>query len=284
MRHRFLVLGASGLVGGCVMRLLRQHGYTVAGASRQRTGDGWRRFDLLDPATHAAALEGMTGVLLLSRPGDEEAHIHVEPLVSAMQEAGVRRVVVLSALGAERRPDFSLRKVERLVEASGLEWVHVRPNFFMQMLTRPPLVTEINAHRSLSLPLGDAAIAYVDARDVAELAFTALTDPALTGRGIDVSGPEAFTQRAIAERIGRLLGEPVRFVDIPEDSARVSLLERGLPRPQAERVLQFYSLCRMGMCARPDVDGVVAGLLGRPLGTLDEFLAANRPAWNSTMS
>lgn len=264
------------------MQLLLQHGYDAVGASRQRAGSCWRYFDLLEPATFAAALAGMTSVLLLSRPGDEEAHIHAAPLVAALADSGVKRVVVLSALGADQRPDFSLRKVERLVETADLEWVHVRPNFFMQTLTRPPLSTEIARHRRLSLPLGEAEIAYVDAKDVAAVAFAALTDPALTGQTIDVSGPEAFTHGAIVARIGRLLGEPVGFVDITEDAARILLLERGFPRPQAERVLQFYALCRQGMCAKPDT--AVARLLGRPLGTLDAFLAANRSAWSATDS
>ena len=193
MPERILILGASGLVGGKVLCLLRDNGYVALGASRKKTGDQWVPFDLLDSATYTAALAGISTVMLISRPGDEDAAQHAAPFIDAMVAAGVKRVVDLSALGAAGRPDFSTRKVEALLETSGLQWTHVRPNFFMQMLTRPPLSTEIATSNTLHLPLGDAAIAYVDACDVAAVLYKALTDPTLVGRAMEVSGPEAVT-------------------------------------------------------------------------------------------
>lgn len=201
MHDRFLILGASGLVGSHVFRMLRADGYDAVGASRHKTGGPWVHFDLLDPHTHASALAGITTVMLISRPGDEEAHLYAEPLISSMVTAGVKRVIDLSALGAAQRPEFSIRKVELLVEASGLEWTHVRPNFFMQMLARPPLSTEIATRRTLSLPLGSTKVAYVDARDVAAILFKALTDRALVGQAIELNGPEALTHDEIVNRI-----------------------------------------------------------------------------------
>jgi Predicted nucleoside-diphosphate-sugar epimerases len=63
------------------------------------------------------------------------------------------------------------------------------------MLCRPPLNTEIALHDTLSLPLGNARIAYVDAQDVAAVLFRALIDPSLVSRTFDVSGPQALTHR-----------------------------------------------------------------------------------------
>lgn len=279
MQNRFLILGASGLVGNQVFSTLLAHRYDAVGASRHRTGDHWVHFDLLDPSTHAPALAGITTVMLISRPGDEEAHLYAEPLISSMAATGVKRVVVLSALGAAQRPEFSIRKVELLVEASGLEWTHVRPNFFMQMLVRPPLSVEIARHRTLSLPLGSAKVAYVDARDVAATLFKALTDRALVGQAIELNGPEALTHDEIVNRISQRIGETVRYVDISEESARALLLACGFPAPQVERVLGFYALCRQGFCSSPDTQ--VAQLLGRPLGRLDDVIEANLSSWQA---
>jgi len=277
MQEKVLVLGASGLVGSAVLQMLLAHGHDAIGASREVRGDGWVRFDLLDASTHGPALAGVGTAMLISRPGDEEAHVHAAPLIDAMVAAGVRRIVDLSALGAEKRPEFSTRRVECLVEASGLEWVHVRPNFFGQMLAQPPLSTEIARQRTLSLPLGKAKIAYVDAHDVAAVLHRALTDPDLAGRAIALSGPEAVDHDDVARRITACVGESVRYVDIPEAAARMLLCQRGFPAPHVERVLQFYALCRRGFCAAPDTEA--ARLLGRPLGTLDDVIAANRSAW-----
>ncbi|HML60563.1 MAG TPA: NAD(P)H-binding protein [Solidesulfovibrio sp.] len=279
MHDRILVLGATGLVGGQVFQALSRHGYDVRGASRRKSGGQWAHFDLLDPATHAPALDGVDAVMLVSRPGDEEAHVHAAPFLEAMAAAGVRRVVDISALGAQLRPDFSIRRVERLVEDSGLEWTHVRPNFFAQMLARPPLSTEIARSRTLRLPLDAARVAYVDAHDVAAVAFRALTDRGLAGRAISLNGPEALDHGEIARRISKALGETVRYIAISEAQARELLVARGFPAPQVERVLRFYALCRQGVCAAPDTEA--AQLLGRPLGTLEAVITANLPVWQA---
>ncbi|OJW16734.1 MAG: epimerase [Planctomycetales bacterium 71-10] len=277
MSEAYLILGATGEVGRRVLATMRARGLAVKGASRRAEGPGMVRFDLLDPATHGPAFEGASAVMLVSRPGDEEAHLHAAPVVAAMAAAGVRRVATLSALGAERREDFSLRKVERLVEGSGMAWAHVRPNFFMQMLARPPLSAEVVAKGTLGLPLADARIAYVDAEDVAAVMVRALADDALAGRGIDVNGPEALDHRRVAGAIARATGRDVRYIPLDEAEAGRLLESRGFPPAHVERVLRFYALARQGWCAAPDAE--VAGLLGRPLGTFDRFAAAHASNW-----
>lgn len=99
MKHKYLVLGASGLVGSRVVERLAKERKDVCGATRNPRGAGEVRLDPLQEETFGAALAGMTTVMLISRPGDEDAHLHAEPFVEAMVSAGVRRVVVLSALG-----------------------------------------------------------------------------------------------------------------------------------------------------------------------------------------
>ncbi|SIO59178.1 Uncharacterized conserved protein YbjT, contains NAD(P)-binding and DUF2867 domains [Singulisphaera sp. GP187] len=277
MSERYLILGASGTVGRRVLATMKGLGHAVKGASRRNGGPGDVRFDLLEPSTYAPALADVSTVMLISRPGDEEAHLHAEPFVEAMVRHGVARVVVLSALGAERRVEFSLHNVETLVERSGLGWTHVRPNFFMQMLALPPLSTEIATRSTLSLPLGDAKVAYVDADDVAAVLVRALIDPSLSGQGLDVSGPRALGHDEVAALVSRQVGREIRYVPLDEESAQRLLGLRGLSPAHVERVLRFYALTRQGWCATPDA--TVSQLLGRPLGTFEAFVVANATAW-----
>lgn len=277
MSERFLVLGASGLVGRQVVRMLEEERRSVVRATRNPATPEDAYFDLLEPATFGPALEGASAVMLISRPGDEDAHVHAGPFIDAMRRGGVRRVVVLSALGAELRPDFSLRKVELLVEDSGLSWTHVRPNFFMQMLALPPLATEIAARGTLSLPLADAAIAYVDAHDVAAVLHRALVDESLAGQGITLSGPEALDHFQLTASLSQAIGRPVRYVQLEEAAARELMLARGFAPRHVGRVLTFYSLIRDGFCSQPD--SRVAALLGRPLRTWSGFVRQAAAAW-----
>lgn len=282
MSGTYLIMGAAGEVGGRVFATMRSRGLAVKGASRRPEGPDMVAFDLLDPRTHAKAFEGVETAMLVSRPGDEEADVHAEPVVGAMVAAGVGRVVVLSALGAERREGFSIRKVERLAEGSGMAWAHVRPNFFMQMLARPPLSREIADRGTVSLPLAGARIAYVDAADVADVLVHVLLDTTSSGRAIDVNGPEALDHAEVALRISQSVGREIRYVPLDDDQARRLLQLRGLQPAQAERVLCFYRLARTGWCAEPDVE--VARLLGRPLARFRAFASAHAAAWSTSAS
>jgi uncharacterized protein YbjT (DUF2867 family) len=277
MKERFLVLGASGLVGGLVWQHLLQDGLDAWGATRRPVSERHVALDLLEPASFAAALRGVTTVMLVSRPGDEDAHRLAQPFVEAMRQAGVSRVVVLSALGAERRPEFSLRKVEQLVEESGLAWTHVRPNFFMQMLALPPLSCEIAGRGTLSLPLDDAAVAYVDAHDVAAVVHRAWVDASLSGRALAVNGPRAWSHEQLMEVLSSALGRELRYVPLSEDAARELMTARGLQPRQAQRVLAFYRLIRAGFCEA--ADDAVAALLSRPLSRWEGFVERQRAAW-----
>lgn len=279
MSEPYLILGATGTVGRRVLETMRSLGLAVKGASRRSGGADTVVFDLLDAATHAPALAGVSTVMLISRPGDEEADRHAKPFVEAMVKQGVGRVVVLSALGAEKREDFSLYKVEKLVERSGMSWTHVRPNFFMQMLALPPLSTEIATQGTLSLPLGDAKIAYVDADDVAAVLVRALLDPSLDSQGIDVNGPHSLGHNEVAAIIARQVAREVRYIPLEEAAARRLLAMRGLNPSHIERVLRFYALTRRGWCAPADTS--VSSLLGRPLGSFEEFAAKQATAWRA---
>ncbi len=273
----YLILGATGTVGRRVFETLRQQKHAVRGASRRPENPGFVTLDLTVPTTHEPALEGVSTVMLMSRPGDEDAHVHAAPFVDAMVRQRVRRIVVLSALGAEKRPEFSLHKVEKLVERSGIDWTHVRPNFFMEMLATPPLSTEIATRSTLSLPLGDATVAYVSADDVAAVLVRALLDPSLSHQGIDVNGPQSLGHAEIVELIARKIGRPIRYVPLDEDTARRLLSARGLSPSHVDRVLRFYALTRQGWCATPDAG--LSRLLGRPLRSLAEFVEALAASW-----
>lgn len=277
MQEKILVTGATGVVGAMILNHLRYEGRDVVGASRKEATDGWVQLDFERPETFGAAVAGVHTAMLIARPGDEHADKLAAPLIDAMVKAGVRKICLLSALGAQHRPEFSLRKMEILVEAAGVEWTHVRPNFFMQMLAAPPLSMEMRTAGTLSLPLGDAKVAYVDARDVADLMVLALTSDKLRNTGIDLNGPEAHTHSEITTLIAQATGKPMRYVNLDETQARALLAARNFSPEHIERLMKFYALIRQDWCA--DTDRQCAELLGRPLGRFKDFAAANASCW-----
>jgi uncharacterized protein YbjT (DUF2867 family) len=285
MTARILVLGATGTVGGELVSALVRKGCAVRGATRSpqaartRTGDAveWVQFDLERPETFGPALSGVDRVFLIARPGDQHSDRVALPLIDAMKTRGVRHVVNLTAMGTEMREDFALRKIEVHLEASGLEFTHLRPNWFMQMLASGSVQAGIRATGSFGLPAADARISWIDARDISAVAAQALTTAGHAGRAYTLTGPAALDHHQIARMLSGVTGREVRYVPLDEDQARGAMGAAGFPPEWVERLITFYRLIRAGFCAPVSPD--VAAVLGRPPAGFERFAAEHASAW-----
>ena len=71
---------------------------------------------------------------------------------------------------------------------------------------------QVREHDELLMPAGHGRTAFVDARDVAAVAATALLDPgAHTGRAWTPTGPEALTYTEVAAQLSEVVGRPVTY-------------------------------------------------------------------------
>jgi len=271
-----LVMGASGAIGARVAAGLEARGLPVRPAGRRPEELGARaaRLDLEDPASFSPALAGVDRVFLVARPGDDAPERLALPLIEAMEGAGVRHVVDLSAMGTELRPDFGLRKVELALEGSAMTWTHLRPNWFMEVLAGPGLGAGIRERGVFAVPTGEAVISYIAADDVAAVAVAALAEPERhAGEAYTLTGPESLDGAAVAAALSRVTSAPVRYVALEEAAARIALAGAGFPTAWVERLVGFYRLVRAGYAA--PVTDAVQRVLGRPAETLVSWLDRN---------
>jgi uncharacterized protein YbjT (DUF2867 family) len=290
MMGRTLVVGATGKVGREVVAGLTARGEAVRGASRDPARAGHLlppatevvEFDYDRPETFRRALETVDCMFMSVRPGDEAADATAGPLVDEAVRRGVRHIVTLTAMGAERVPDNALRRIERQVEASGATWTHLRPNFFMQIFAVPPLVQQLRAVHSLRVPAADARLSFVDVRDVGAVAVVALLDGRHSGKAYTLTGGEAIDHGAVTRAISRATSQAFNYVPIGEEEARHLMAAGGLPPRRVERLLGFYGLVRAGACAELSPD--VASVLGRPPIGFDRFARDYSTHWGEAGS
>ncbi|MFB9832431.1 SDR family oxidoreductase, partial [Actinoallomurus acaciae] len=229
-----VVTGATGNVGGELVRTLAAAGEQVRAVSRRPAefpdGVRHRAADLGDPASLREAFQRADALFLFVAGEDPQGILRVAA------EGGVRRVVLLSSLGAGTRPAAYAHPVsfEEAVRASGLEWTILRPGGFHT--NAYAWAGTIRASRTASAPFADVGLPTVDPADIAEVAAAVLREPGHAGRIHELTGPAATTPRERAAAIGEALGTPVRFVEQTREEAREEML-RFMPEPVVEGTL-----------------------------------------------
>lgn len=274
-----LVTGASGTVGKAVLAEVARSGAphramyrSKADAAKAPSGTETVIADFADKASLAVALRGIESVYLVCSPVRELVELEGNA-IDACVAAGVRRVVLNSALGAADYPkSFPSwhRKVEDKLNATKMARCIIRPNSFSQnVLTYfAPSIREQGAFYGA---MGNARTSYVDVRDIATVVAKALRGGEHDGKVYELNGPEALTYPQVAEKISRHAGVPVRYVDIPEDAQRKAMLEQGMPEWQVTALVDLQRYYTAGQGAT--VDTVLEKLLGRPPIKKDQFLS-----------
>ncbi len=150
----------------------------------------YTRFDFEDTDTFASALEDVTTIFLLRPPHIADVEKYFAPLVKHIESAGIRQVVFLSVQGVEKSKVIPHHKIERLLEESGLEYVFLRPSYFMQNLTST-LKKDIQQKNKIILPSGKAKLNWIDAANIGELAAITLENfSQYKNQKIEITGDE----------------------------------------------------------------------------------------------
>ena len=280
MMHTILVTGATGNVGSAVAGELGALGVPMRAFVR----DPARAAailgpdiaiavgDFADPASIRAALEGIEVVFLAC--GNLPPQVAYETnVIDAAARAGVRRLVKLSALGAEPGSRVAFwdwhARIERHLEASGVPWVNLRPRYFMTNLLG--FADTIRSAGAIFAPAEGVKVPMIDPRDVAAAAAALLTTDGHEGRTYELTGPEPVTFSDVAAQLSEVRGQPVQFVPVPDAAALDGLGRAGLPDWLAENIVAVFGMLRDD--PSPQVTDAVHALTGRQPRHLAEFLA-----------
>lgn len=283
MTEKTLVLGSTGNVGGRLVKLLTGQGIAVKAASRRPAGYAGPRgaeaieFDLDQPETFGPALHGVDRMFVIAKSGDAAPQMALNRLVDQAKNAGVRHAVMLTAAGAESSEEIGLRKAERHLMASGLDYTILRPTWFMQNFSTGFIQPMIAQMGTIYLPAGDGKTSFIDAADIAAVAAAALTQPGHAGQAYTLTGGEALTYGEAAALISEVAGRTIGYVAIPNAAFRQSLVDSGWPAESAGFMAGLFQPVEQGWAGA--VSPAVAAVLGRPPVTFRQFAEANAAAW-----
>ncbi len=244
---KVFVTGASGFVGEEILRQLQQSGHTIrilarnpqsrrARAAASRFGAELHLGNVLESASLPVALRGTDAVIhlvgIISEVGSntfENVHTRgTQNVVTAAQQAGVRRFIHMSALGtrpnAVSRYHQSKWAAEEILRQSGLDYTIFRPsiiygpgdhfvNLFAGMARFSPVLPIMGDGRGKMQP--------VPVADVATCFVRALTEPKSIGQTYDLCGQDILSFEEILDTILQVTGRKRWKLHLPMSLARL---------------------------------------------------------------
>jgi uncharacterized protein YbjT (DUF2867 family) len=278
MNH-ILVIGGTGRVGRQVLSQLSVTDAQVRALTRNPEPVGLPphtevvQGDLTFPETLDGCLDGIDTVFLVWTAPPAT----VTPALERIAKHA-RRIVFLSAPLKTAHPLFQQpspvralgEQIERLIEASGLQWTFLRPGMFAAN-ARSWWSRQIRAGDVVRWPYPSAPTAPIDERDIAAVAVRALCEDGHAGAEYVLTGPQSLSQAEQVSTIGLVIGRSLRIEEISPEEARRELLTLG-PLVAVNMLLDAWAAA-IGQPAF--VTSTVANITGTPARTFLDWAIDN---------
>jgi uncharacterized protein YbjT (DUF2867 family) len=262
----YVVTGATGNTGKVAAERLLAGGkkVRVVGRSAERlqtlAAKGAESFvaDITDAGALTKAFSGAEAVYAMIPPNVAITDVRgyqeqvASAIAEALQKTGVKHVVALSSIGADKPdktgPVVGLHNFEqKLNQIPGLNVVHLRPSYFMENTLAQ--VGIIQAFGMTAGPLrADLKLPLIATRDIGEAAAAALTKLDFNGHQTrELLGQRDLDYAEIAVIIGKAIGKPdLRYMQLPDAQLKPALLQLGMSANMVDLLLEMSGALNSG--------------------------------------
>jgi uncharacterized protein YbjT (DUF2867 family) len=235
-----------------------------------------RALDLSEPRTYDEAVRGMRGLFLLRPPAISDVARTLNVLCDRAIAAGVAHITFLSVDGAEKQSWVPHHAVEQHLSACGVSTTLLRAGFFAQNLG-DAYRRDIREDDRLYVPTGNGRVAFVDVRDVAELAARSFTEAGLRRQAFRLTGPAAVGFAEVAALLSACLGRPIAYCPASIVGYIAHLRRRRLPWIHIAVQTLLHVGLRLDNAAT--VDPTLGQLLGRPARAIEQYIQDCHALW-----
>ena len=220
--EKILITGATGNVGLTTLKLLESKNYpgievvaAVRDIERARKIEGvancnFCHFEFDEPSTYDKALEGVTKIVLIRPNQVSDVSRYIFPFLAKAEQLGVKHIVFISIVGAERNRIFANHRTENHFKKLSIPSTILRPSLYMQNLSTLHR-HDIQYDDKINIPGGAGLVNYIDVRDVAEAIVTVLMIPGHENKAYDITGPEVMDFYQIAKIFSTELEREIKY-------------------------------------------------------------------------
>ncbi len=262
----YVVLGASGHTGHVVAQnlLARQQKVRVFGRNAAHlqgfAAKGAEVF--LGETTDTGALSkafheaDAAYVLIPSHPAIQDPRAFQERVsdatVAALRNSGVKHVVLLSSIGADKSsgtgPVVGLHNFEqKLSQLENTNVLCLRAGYFMEN-TLPQASIIRNTGSAIGPVRGDLKLSLIASRDVGAAAADILLRLSFHGKEAhELLGERDLSYNEASAIVGKAIGKPdLRYVQAPDDQVRPALVRMGMSEALAGLILELAAALNSG--------------------------------------
>ncbi|KAI4765059.1 NAD(P)-binding protein [Aureobasidium sp. EXF-3400] len=237
------------------------------------------RFDWNDSTTWSnpfSAASDISAVYLLSGELSDPAPI-LNAFIDLTMSKGVKRFVLCSGSSCEYGGPFH-GKIWQKLDESGVEWAVLRPSWFME--PGHGHFETITQYSKIFTACSDGKIPWVSANDIAAVAFRCLTDKKPHNRAYRILGPELLTydETKVAQKLSKHLDKQITHVKLSPEQRIKGMKDAGLPEEMAKFLTGLEIMAAEGKETWQGND--VELVTGKKAISFDEFVVANKQAWN----
>jgi uncharacterized protein YbjT (DUF2867 family) len=262
----YAITGATGNTGSVIANHLFTRGQKVRAIGRDLNrlqplvARGAEPFtaELTDAARLTKAFSGTQAVYAMIPPSmaseDYRAYQDrvAEAIATAIERSGVKFVVSLSSIGADKSdktgPVVGLHHLEqRLDRIPGINVLHLRAGYFMEnTLAQARIIPTVGAASGPLRP--DLKLPMIATRDIGVFAAEALSRLDFTGqRTRELLGQRDISMAEVTTIIGKAIGKPdLSYVQAGDEQLRPALIQMGMSRNIADLILELSAALNSG--------------------------------------
>lgn len=279
-----LVVGATGMLGGTILRRLLERGEAVRALVRDPSAEQTLKDagaetvlgDLKDPASLPPACDGISTLITTANSAGRGGADNVETvdlggnhnLIEAASRSGVEHFVFVSAEGADPESPVPFLRAKGLTSKrlrdSGMAYTVLVPNLYMDVWIPLVMLAPVASGRPVTI-VGEGTRKHnlIAVDDVAGFAVAAVDNGAARNRDLLIGGPEALSWRDVISAFERVNG--VRL--------QVNSLQPGEPMPGfPDAVSGLMAGLETYDSPAPISKGEAQATFGVRLTSLEEFL------------
>jgi uncharacterized protein YbjT (DUF2867 family) len=272
----YAVAGVSGRTGAATANALLKQGQKVRVIVRNEAqAEPWSHkhvevaiADLTDPESLSKALKGTQGAYLLM-PTNLAATDHLaqsaaflDKMIAGVKKSGIKNILFLSSIGAQHPagtgPVVALHRAEKALSGLLPSVTFLRPGWFLEnwggSLLQAIDTSELNHFGTTHVKFPQ-----VGTFDIGVAAANALVENFHGTRHLELAGKENWSVEDVAVVLTSLLGQPIKPVGLPVESAKEVLEKSGMNPHMAGLYAELYQGLARGLLAFAHPHGFLRG-------------------------